>query len=71
MGDALAWPERKPQARMQIHENDGAMFELLADDAVRREAQPSRSKRSDFSRSSTPRVITVIRGLIGLPFRVL
>jgi hypothetical protein len=42
MGDALAWPERKPQARMQIHENDGAMFELLADDAVRREAQPSR-----------------------------
>jgi hypothetical protein len=39
VGDAFAEPEPELQARLQVEENDRAVLELLADDALGRQAQ--------------------------------
>ena len=49
---------------LQVEERDRAMLELGADDSLCRQPKPSRWKRTDLSRSSTPMVTTVMRGLM-------
>jgi len=71
MRDAFARPEREPQSRLEIDESDGSVFELVPDDAVRREAKPIAIERRDFSKSSTPMVMTVIRGFMSVSVIVL
>ena len=64
MGEALARPERQTKTRLEVEEGDGAVLELLADDAVRREAEAVAVEVQRAARSPTPRVSTVMRGFM-------
>jgi hypothetical protein len=67
MGDVFARPNGQFQAVLEIEKCNSAMFELRADDAPSRQTESIPIEFSARSKSSTPRVMTVIRGSIVLP----
>ena len=57
-----SWPHSQAQTGLHFKERYGAMLKLLADNALRFEAEAISIEPHGLSRSSTARVINVMRG---------